>query len=150
MKVRVGFVSNSSSSSFVVSGPGELILENTLVGKIYVIGANGKREFGWERERTFDFDSKVNWAAMQAMYSPDDLLEMKMYMLENVIKEHMGAAHVDISLQIDDYDKPGYGYIDHQSTSSEDDSFLEIFESEQQLKEFLFCPKNYIQGGNDN
>jgi len=151
VKVRNGFVSNSSSSSFVVSGPGKMILKNALVGTTYVIGAKGKREFGWEEDKTSDFDSKVNWAALQAMYATDDyLLEMRMYMLENVIKEHTGAVHVDIVLQKDKYDEPGYGCIDHQSTSRENEYFLEIFESEQELKEFLFCPKNYVQGGNDN
>ena len=42
-----------------------------------------------------------------------------------------------------------YGYVDHQSSSSEDQN-LEMFESEETLKNFLFNTSSYIQNDNDN
>lgn len=42
-----------------------------------------------------------------------------------------------------------YGYIDHSSSACEDQN-LEMFETEENLKNFLFNNSSYIQNDNDN
>jgi len=74
MKIRKGFVSNSSSSSFIVNNsdifeirhmPKDLKDKKTLyVPQIY----GGEIEFSRQRENYTDFGSRLNWAYMQAKY----------------------------------------------------------------------------------
>jgi len=146
MKIRSGFVANSSSSSFIVIG--NVIHSYNLENEKYSIGQFGKTEFGWEDETTGSVDGKINFAAMQAMYVKN---EVWMEMLTNVIKEQFGCSTVEnlISFEYPVPDGKVEGYIDHQSSSCEGEN-TEIFESEEKLKLFLFSPDSFIQGGNDN
>ena len=62
---RSGFVSNSSSSSFIVIGNEEHIIPE--MDDYYIIGERGKYNFGWEFEKSTDFHSRVNWCFIQGM-----------------------------------------------------------------------------------
>ena len=69
MKVRAGFVSNSSSSSFIViaSGTHEPLgcpSESALprLGGILELGRAGSAEFGWGPDTFNDSFSKINFA----------------------------------------------------------------------------------------
>jgi hypothetical protein len=72
-------------------------------------------------------------------------------MLEEVIKENTGAIDIDWRISTDYHPPEGYtwAYIDHQSAACEG-SNTEMFNSRDDLKNFLFCPDSLIQTGNDN
>lgn len=65
MKIRMGFVSNSSSSSFLVikSDSGWDALEPNS-GKTYIV--QGRHEFGWGPEVVQDIKKRIAFAALQA------------------------------------------------------------------------------------
>ena len=145
MKVRKGFVSNSSSSSFVIISSNNLY-DYRVYGD-YIIGDDGECEFGWDVETYSDIPSKINFAYMQAMYvKHNEWLNM----LTCAIVNHTGCDNVRSNLTIDWKDKEKrQGYIDHQSASTEGEN-TEIFESIETLTNFLFSPHSYIETGNDN
>lgn len=84
MKIRNGFVSNSSSSSFIVikNFPSNEEIEkqkdmiynyterySTDNGALLLPDSNlGVNEFGWENERYETFGSKLNFCALQILY----------------------------------------------------------------------------------
>jgi len=143
MKQRSGFVSNSSSSSFIV-------MDNDIknyrppthhAGDEFTVDENlGESEFGWEHTEYTGYGTKILFAYIQARYVLENHPEW-LAMLEKVIKEELGVAKINWNIT--------GGYIDHQS-SSEEGKNIEIFENEQSLKNFLFNTETYIQGGNDN
>ena len=140
MKIRQGFVSNSSSSSFaVIEGvAAPLTIEGT-----YVIGQDGEREFGWGVYDCFDFHSKANWAWLQAYYAERPDLQN---MLVSIIQECTGATNVENLLNPSSEGDSGvWCYIDHQSTGA-----LEIFDTPEELKRFLFGGSSYVHLDNDN
>lgn len=142
MKNRSGFVSNSSSSSFIVMKPGPI--NNQILPAKLVIGELGECEFGWEFGVHDNFYSKLNFAWLQAQQN-----EKWMVMLYCVLCKH-GAEQIE-SILSDDWDVPGkrHAYIDHQSSAVEGEN-TEIFDDEETLEMFLFCPNCYIQCDNDN
>lgn len=167
MKMRSGFVSNSSSSSFVViSSP----VDQTFIAKIrkaygdrgeFIVDAsNGEYEFGWQNEKYNDFWSKVNFAYLQARYvekDPKYSYTVKVHpewlvMLEKVLKDNLNVKTIVWNMALEWHhgeENQPYGYIDHQSASYEGAN-IEIFESEDALTRFLFSDGSYIQCGNDN
>lgn len=159
MKTRLGFVSNSSSSSFIViSNSGDLerfnlhhfvwekYSDNTLL-----IGISGETEFGWQHEEYNDIDSKINFAWIQAKYLEECGKAEPMEMLLRVLKEYTGANEIKsvMSLAWNDESGKKHAYIDHQSAASEGAN-TEMFDGENSLKAFLFNPRSYIRNGNDN
>lgn len=91
MKIRCGFVSNSSSSSFIVYDKSDTMIEQQIpkdivyytedwvapsmnghfdfrmVPTITLPSHLGKSEFGWDFERRYDIMSRLNWCAIQIL-----------------------------------------------------------------------------------
>lgn len=177
MKSRSGFVSNSSSSSFIVFNNGPLVIPDAYQGQPLVVDENfGHTRFGWEWEDYYDFGSKVIFAYLQARYVAETHPEWQT-MLEKVLKETLRITNIEWLVRdagsdthirgkaekiegeawagfYDRLRNEGFldldnAYIDHQSASHEGQN-TEIFENEERLKNFLFDDKTYIRGGNDN
>lgn len=149
MKTRNGFVSNSSSSSFIVIGHAastnaiqEMQARHVYNGEFSIYAKDGKNEFGWESIKTEDTNSRLIFAYLQARYVKKDKPQY-MRLLNKVIKKALGAKR--IHWNIADWE----GYIDHQSCASEGAN-EEMFRSEDELTRFIFSDESYIQGGNDN
>jgi hypothetical protein len=142
MKIRNGFVSNSSSSSFVViDGSGEMRVPSVDETGTYIVGASGETEFGWGPNSIFDTASRINFAYLQCLYSRK-YGKQWLNMFENVLKDYMGVT--DIVYLLDDN-----AYIDHQS-SAEEGANTEIFDDEETLASFLFGKNSRIELDNDN
>jgi hypothetical protein len=147
MKIRQGFVSNSSSSSFIVISDGPL--ENSIGEGAHFLEVpedfGGETKFGWENKNHHSFGSKLNFTYIQAQDHNDDLW---ISMLEKVVKEHLRVDTIEWNLSSNS-NSSHYAYIDHQSAACEGKN-IEMFESEERLKQFLFCTNSYIHNDNDN
>lgn len=140
MKTRTGFVSNSSSSSFVIiSSSGKTETANTYLHD--VVSIRGETQFGWQ-EKTYDgWMSKANFAKIQTSYFDCPKKELSEHMLDKVIMAHTGAAYIEWGVED--------GYIDHQSSAVEGEN-IEMFESEEVLHNFIFNCDSCIINDNDN
>lgn len=151
MKIRTGFVSNSSSSSFIVisnSGKYER-LAFPLEDGVLVVGENGTTEFGWDNIKYPSVYDRINFSFIQSDYGKDF---NRCQMLEEVLRENIkGLTKIVWNISPDCSPKDGkvWGYIDHQSSRSEGQN-MEMFETKETLKNFIFGQGSYIQGGNDN
>lgn len=162
MKVRSGFVSNSSSSSFVIIGNGSFLDPNVSHELNVPQDLGGELEFGWGPETITDIGSRINFAYLQAQYvnkTNETLLEKAMeatgeyhpwfIMLENVLKKNLGVGKINWNIMTDSYTDEFGGYIDHQSSSREGKN-TEIFDSEEILEQFIFASDSKIELDNDN
>jgi hypothetical protein len=131
MKTRHGFVSNSSSSSFI------LISDRLTMDHQH--GTNllqGEYEFGWEQNLYDGVASKVNFSLL--IGSVEQIEQTK-----RVFKEYTGHDLDEEEVE----DVLRMGYIDHQSVCEEN---REMFESDEKLRYFLFNPYSLIETDNDN
>jgi hypothetical protein len=170
VKIRFGFVSNSSSTSFVVIEKGDLELPHDFYDSELNIPQDfpsSYYEFGWGPGVHSDVGSKINWAVLQLLYyeEEDKLLEKayqaigskgrEFQLLEDVLKERFHISKVNFNLTTS-YDEAKHNsnkieaYIDHQSASCEDPGQMHIFDSKEKLEQFLFCPASFVEEDNDN
>ena len=180
MKVTNGWISNSSSSSFIVIAPGFPTLEeqktaskwakqmledytldedsyesNLMVLPNYHIG---ETEFGWD-ERTYkNLGDKLNFCAIQ-------ILELKRYVDEGY--EIYAKDELPFGLNIQLYEDmlkdvcKTYMNIDIRLKYNEDcyidhqscsteGENMDMFKDKDSLEKFLFNPESHIVGDNDN
>ena len=147
MKIRKGFVSNSSSSSFIVIGnSGRMTIPDW--GEKLIVDCNlGHCEFGWDVNDIYDIGSRIIFAYLQALDSGDKK-DHRIEMLEEVIKDNTDVEEIEWKIS-SNWDDPNWGYIDHQSSACEGEN-VEMFDSYIDLKNFIFDDKSYIHTDNDN
>jgi hypothetical protein len=148
MRRRLNFVSNSSSSSFIIIDESKNYNIPKYDTTLVVDGKLGEFEFGWQDEDYSDFGSKLIFSYLQTLYADNkDWLEM----LEDVVKENTGAPDIQWNIQISWGEDEGKddSYIDHASNASEGEN-TDIFNSKETLKDFLFNPLSFIHNDNDN
>lgn len=135
-KFRSGWVSNSSSSSFIVIGSAPIIIPEVTGDKLHVPAEfEGETDFGWGPAKHKDLGSRINFSYLQAEdHAP------YLDMLEEVLKESFDIQIISWKV---------HGYIDHASSAREGMN-IEMFESKETLKQFLFAPDSIIHEDNDN
>jgi hypothetical protein len=158
MKVRNGFVSNSSSSSFVVINNkdykyNDKLMNYTAKKDDFIIPDDlndYNSQFGWEYQMYNRFEDKLCWAILQAQYS-EDIIESSEecsekyknhFLIFKVLKQHFGYKKIIVKLNREEND-----YIDHASVGDQNN---EIFKDINFLENFLFNSYSYISNGNDN
>lgn len=157
MKARYGFVSNSSSSSFVVIAknrdkeiPIPITFSNTLM---IPRNLSGEIDFRLSGGKYFDFDSKLNFLILQVLYADNlDYVSLIYQVLGqkfgNIdIKNNLRRDFVDFDDEEDDseeLDKLHFGFIDHQSIGG---GFLELFEGspEDKKKSLVFRVDSLVE-----
>lgn len=175
MKSRHGYVSNSSSSSFVVvqekavkamHARKEPLDESYLKelfsreierkdelneGKWIGLFDAGVKEFGWDIENYYDEETKWNWMVMQAYYGGSEGSQFTnldyRWRLEEFLDNLLGRK-----IQIDwdgiaKLENDIDAYIDHQSIDTEE-TFAMV--DRVGISEFLLSQDTFVHTDNDN
>ena len=157
MKIRNGFVSNSSSTSFIVIGT--VKNDDTIASLrkewgnqevLHVTPDLGRHHFGWERRTYTHFWDRVIFSWIQAKYVQSSYPDW-MEMLNDVLKDKLNVKQISWELSVvgNTGNYKDQCFIDHASASNEGRN-TNMFENKQTLGMFLFSPSSYIQGGNVN
>jgi len=158
VKYRSGFVSNSSSSSFLVITPEysphyekQDITYFIKDGVLYVNECWCGTEFGWCNVRYDHIGDKLAFAYLQCCYlhecgaNKSELVDMIDSVMKEAYPEIREINWDSIRYDFEDND----AYIDHQSNACANEN-IEIFDSVENMRDFLINPLSYIQGDNDN
>jgi len=173
MKTRNGFVSNSSSSSFVVISHGGATdksfgkylaynfaceennwSERTLTVP-YSLAHLPSGHFGWDTVQYTSFEDRLAFACLQACYH-DGVTEETGEPIVGEWHKMIGEVLMiripnlmDVQFRISTREGHNIsdGYIDHQSAYPNN---CEMFATADHLRAFLFNDGSYVQGGNDN
>lgn len=147
------FETNSSSSHSLTVTAGDLVETpfdvDTLRRGVVEVGMS---EYGWEWQRYYTARNKLSYLLTQVLrYHGNvptgtnagvtkELCEEhdELAMMVRVVKDYTGC---DLHFVAD-----SSGYIDHESAGEG----MELFRSEDQLKQFLFSASSFVQTGNDN
>lgn len=166
MKERLGYVSNSSSSSYIVipdkfvpiagkqNENGSSDDESYLSMKLwfdfseekdwhglFYNGKRGETQFGWQCINYHGFETKWNWLVLQAYYGGDKYMRIMDDFLETVHP----ALKINWSM-IDSLVESMRAYIDHQSVKAE-----KTFDAVNSIgiDEFLLNKECYVHNSND-
>ena len=169
MKTRIDFVSNSSSSSFIVitdSGGFSAPRSDWAEYVSLPDAERGQTEFGWQTEKYRDFWSKLNWCAiavsdkreMEQDETPDERLKAeveKPWFRAATMEKRLTDACEKLGYRVEvreigDADSWEYGYVDHQSAIYEEPVNARMFETDKTLWDFLTNDGSYIDNSNDN
>ena len=156
MKIRIDFVSNSSSASFIVITDSGKEVRPRYDGNLVLPDSElGQTEFGWQTEKYGDFWSKLNWCAIvvrtkcnQEKYdTPDETLKEQVSkpwfrsdaMLACLKKVCAGIGFKNISVNLDEgyADDEHGGCIGRQSNIGEEPANGRMFRTERTLRGFL-------------
>ena len=157
MKIRLDFVSNSSSSSYIVICTDGIETYNFNYQNIQLPAfEHGTSQFDWEVRDIYDIWSKLNFCALQLLllkgvqdrndeYSKKCNWNGSYYRCYNMFVDVCkDILHLD-PIIVDD----NKSFIDHQSCVTENAN-MEMFESKEQLIAFLTSRNSYIHTDNDN
>jgi len=153
MKIHNGFISNSSSSSFIIINAkrGYSNLPIPSDGILIVDNHLGETEFGWGPGDCRLVGDRIIFSYLQTQYADVSLSDIWLDMLEDCIKKETGCKVIDwrISLNYETQEGYAWGYIDHQSSAGEGCN-TEMFMSYDNLRDFLFGKDSLIHLDNDN
>mgnify|MGYP003589734033 CR=1 FL=1 len=151
MKIRNGFVSNSSSSSFLVIDKKDALMDSEFIlelcypeleirdNTLYISSIIDRHiHFGWDVAEINSVVAKIVFSLLQSNYLSSDYFDM----LYKTLCEYFKVDNVI-------FDIPEDAYIDHQSAASEGRN-LQMFSDVETLKKFLFSKNSIIVTGNDN
>jgi hypothetical protein len=148
MKIREGFVSNSSSSSFIVIGSSGIdtrIPDSAIIDGVLDLRNIGETEFGWGPENYYDILDRLSLCdvALEILNDEESRGMLQEVLTENDDRIKSIVVHLDIPGSNDGWTGR---YIDHQSVLD----LCRMYHSKAELRDFIFDGSSYISTDNDN
>jgi len=163
MKIRNGFVSNSSSSSFVIIGEKKHKIPKfhdaywTEIKELHIPQTLGG-ETEWNYSTYSSFADKLNWAALMCYITEGPGSEKGSTewtdMLLEIIEEDLGIEKVKINYvwEHDEYNHEVFlnplavqYTLDHGSHPCNSEESAKMFKDKETLRNFLFAPDSEIK-----